>query len=258
MSKIREFQADYLDVFVYDTETNMGKAAAADAAAEILKLQKTKDEINIIFAAAVSQDEFLNALYEYKEIDWGRINAFHMDEYYGLAPEDPRSLSSFLCSHFLDRVQVKNKFFINGVCEDAEEECRRYSKLLEKYPCDLVFLGIGDNGHLAFNDPHVADFNDPKNVKMVEIDEISKQQQVNAKNFADIESVPSQAFTVTIPALLKSRKMICVVPTAYKAQAARDTVCGEISEKCPASILRRYSNATLYLDSESGKLLNEK
>lgn len=145
---------------------------------------------------------------------------------------------------------------MNGLCEDAEEECKRYSKLLEEYPCDLVFLGIGDNGHLAFNDPHVADFNDPKMVKMVAIDDVSKQQQVNAKNFADMDSVPSQAFTITMPALLKSKKMICVVPTEYKAQAARDTVYGEISEKCPASILRNYSNAKLYLDSESGKLLD--
>ncbi|MCI5650459.1 MAG: 6-phosphogluconolactonase [Fusicatenibacter sp.] len=255
MSLIREFQADALSVAIYDTEAAMGQAAAADAAREILRLQETKEEINIIFAAAVSQNELLDALYEYKEIDWGKINAFHMDEYVGVAEGDSRSLSGFLCSHFLDQVSVKNRFFLNGMCEDVEAECDRYGQLLEQYPCDLVFLGIGDNGHLAFNDPHVADFRDSQNVKTVAIDDISKQQQVNAGNFPDMESVPSLAFTVTIPALLRSKKMICVVPTAYKAKAAYDAVRGPVSETCPASVLRGYSNAKLYLDRESAKYL---
>lgn len=257
MSQIRRFMADSLPVTVFSTEAAMGAAAAAEAAAEILRLQGEKEEINIIFAAAVSQNTFLDALYEYKEIDWGRINAFHMDEYYGLPPEDPKSLSYFLCDHFLNRVQVRNRFFLNGACENAEQECLRYAKLLDEYPCDIVFLGIGDNGHLAFNDPHVADFNDSKSVKSVAIDETSKQQQVNAKNFPNVESVPSLAFTITIPALIKGGRLFCMVPTSYKAQAVCDTINGPISEKCPASILRTCSNARLYLDVDSAGLLIE-
>lgn len=255
MSLIKEFKAGAMQVVVYDTEAAMGKAAAADAAEEILRLQKIRDEINIIFAAAVSQNEFLDALSACQEIDWGKINAFHMDEYCGVPAEDGRSLSGFLCSHFLDRVPVKNRFFLNGACEDPEKECERYGELLRQYPCDMVFLGIGDNGHLAFNDPHVADFQDEKAVKTVEIDDISKRQQVNAGNFPNMESVPSLAFTVTIPALLKSRKIICVVPTTYKAKAAFDTVNGSVSEVCPASILRNCANAKLYLDKDSAGLL---
>jgi len=255
MNVLKEFKVDNLPVSIYETEKMMGQAAAADVAAEIIRLQETKEEINIIFAAAVSQNEFLNALYEYKEINWGKINAFHMDEYYGLESSDPRSLASFLCSHFLDRVEVKNRFFLDGGCADPEEECKRYAKLLEEHPCDLIFLGIGDNGHLAFNDPHVADFEDTKAVKTVDIDDVSKQQQVNAGNFPNMESVPSLAFTITIPELMKSKKMFTVVPTSYKAQAAYDAVTGPINETCPASILRRYSNVKLYLDRFSGEKL---
>lgn len=255
MSRINEFVIDSLEVAVFDSESAMGAAAAKEAAAEIFRLQKIKNEINIIFAAAVSQNTFLDALFTYKEIDWGRINAFHMDEYYGIPQDDCRSLSSFLNYHFLNRVTVKNRFFLNGDCENTENECERYSKLLEDYPIDLVFLGIGDNGHLAFNDPHVADFNDPKIVKMVAIDEISKQQQVNAGNFPDVLSVPSLAFTVTIPGLLKGAKLFCIVPTSYKAQAVYDTIYGPISESCPASVLRICPNAKLYLDAASAELL---
>lgn len=255
MSLIREWKADDLKVSVFDMEAEMGKAAARDVAAEILRLQKVKEEINIMFAAAVSQQEFWNALLQDPEIQWERIRAFHMDEYCGLPIGDPHSLSAFLCTRFLDRVPVKHKCFLNGACSDPEEECRRYGKLLEQFPCDLTFLGIGDNGHLAFNDPHVAEFHDTRTVKTVEIDEISKQQQVNAGNFPDKESVPSLAFTVTVPALLKGGKIFCMAPTSYKAQAVHDTLCGPISETCPASILRRCTNANLYLDRESAELL---
>lgn len=255
MSLIREWKAEKLAVSAFDTEAEMGKAAARDVAAEILRLQKSKDEINLMFAAAVSQQEFWDALLQYPEIEWERIRAFHMDEYCGLPEGDPHSLSRFLCSRFLDRVPVKHRCFLDGACKDPEAECRRYGALLEEFPCDLTFLGIGDNGHLAFNDPHVADFHDVKAVKTVDIDEISKQQQVNAGNFPDTESVPSLAFTVTVPALLKGGKLFCMAPTSYKAQAVHDTLCGPVSETCPASILRRCPEARLYLDRSSAELV---
>lgn len=256
MSVLRTFTADKLPVTVYDSEAAMGAAAARDAAAEILRLQQEKQEINIIFAAAISQNEMLNALRTYSDIQWQRINAFHMDEYCGLPAGDSHLLSSFLQSHFLAQVPVKNRFFLNSSCADVQEECRRYEKLLEQYPCDIVFLGIGDNGHLAFNDPHVADFNDPAAVKTVHIDEVSKLQQVHAGNFPDMESVPSMAFTVTIPALLRSRRMFCVAPTADKARAVRDALEGPVDHSCPASILRCCENVALYLDKNSAGLLN--
>lgn len=255
MSLIKTFSADQLTVAVYDSEAEMGKGAAADAAAAIVKLQQEKEEINIIFAAAVSQDEFLNALITYPEIEWNKINAFHMDEYHGLASSHPKSLAYFLCSHALDRMPVKNRFFIDGSNPDYAAECKRYAALLEEYPPDLVFMGIGDNGHLAFNDPHVANFKDTVKVKMVEIDDISKQQQVNAKNFENMDAVPSLAFTVTIPALLDCKQIFCVVPTHYKAEATHNTIYGEISETCPASILRTCPHAKLYLDNESSSRL---
>lgn len=255
MSMLRTFTAGKLSVTVYDSEVSMGRAAAQAAAAEILRLQKEKDEINIIFAAAISQNEMLDALRTYDDIQWGKINAFHMDEYHGLPEGDPHRLSEFLQSHFLAGVPVKNRFFLNSSCVDTEEECRRYSGLLEKYPCDIVFLGIGDNGHLAFNDPHVADFHDSVSVKTVAIDKVSKLQQVHAGNFPNVESVPSIAFTVTIPALLRSRHMFCVVPTVDKAQAVHDALEGPVGERCPASILRYYENAALYLDKNSASLL---
>lgn len=255
MSLLRTFHVEKMPVHVYATEADMGQAAAADVAAAILQLQTEKEEINIIFAAAVSQNEFLNALRTYTSINWQKINAFHMDEYYGLAPNDSHSLQSFLNSHFLSSVPVKQRFFINGIASDPQVECTRYAELLQQHPCDIVFLGIGDNGHLAFNDPHVADFQDSNAVKTVEIDLVSKQQQVNAGNFPDIEHVPSLAFTITIPQLMKSKQKFCIVPTAYKAHATSMALFGALSERCPASILRSVENVSLYLDATSASEL---
>lgn len=255
MQPITTFRAEQLAVAVYPQQLQMGQAAAADAAAAILSLQAQKQEINIIFAAAISQNTFLDALRTYPQIDWTRVNAFHMDEYCGLSHSDPRSLASFLCTHFLDHVPVKNRYFLDGCCPDPAAECQRYGALLAQYPCDLVFLGIGDNGHLAFNDPHAADFRDAAAVKTVAIDSISKQQQVNAGNFPDPQSVPSLAYTVTIPALLRGKQLFCVVPSAAKAAAVSRALTGPVKEDCPASVLRRCANAKLYLDQESAALL---
>lgn len=179
-----------------------------------------------------------------------------MDEYFGLATDDPRSLASLLRSRFFDRIYLKNMFFLDGSTPDYNAECVRYAKLLKEHPCDIVFMGIGDNGHLAFNEPHIADFNDPKVVKMVEIDNISKRQQVNAGNFAHMDEVPSVAFTLTIPTLLNCKQIFCMVPTARKAKAAYNTINEPITETCPASILRTCSNAKLYLDVDSASLLS--
>lgn len=250
------FQQEQLTVKVYPTIQQMGKEAAQDVADRVCKLLKEKEEINMIFAAAPSQDEFLSHFIQDKRVDWSRINAFHMDEYIGISPDAPQSFGNFLRTRIFDRVPFKSVSYLNGCAEDLDEECRRYTALLQQFPVDIVCLGIGENGHIAFNDPDVADFNDPKLVKIVSLDPVCRQQQVNEGCFENLDSVPQQALTLTIPALLKAEWMFCIVPFKNKAHAVRQAIYGEISEKCPASILRKKEKSSLYLDAQSAELLN--
>ena len=253
-NKIRTFPREKLTIKVFPTLSEMGARAARDVSDRICALLAGKAEVNMIFAAAPSQLEFLHRLTEDERIDWSRINAFHMDEYVGISSEAPQSFANFLHRHLFDRVPFKSVHCLDGRA-DAEEECRRYSDLLTRYPVDIVCLGIGENGHIAFNDPPVADFADPYLVKVVELDGVCRQQQVNEKCFERLELVPEKALTLTIPALLRAEWMFCVVPFKSKAQAVERTICGEISERCPASILRKKENSCLYLNSESASLL---
>lgn len=241
-------------VHIYETRNDMGKAAAKHAKNVILNKINSQNEVNIIFAAAPSQDEFLDALLGDKEIDWSRINAFHMDEYVGIDTENPLSLASYLRRKFKDRVVFKSVHFLNGMASDVEQECLRYEELLRKMPVDIVCLGIGDNCHLAFNDPHVASFKDQRFVKTVEIDLISKRQQL-ATGFETIDDIPSVAFTVTIPALMSADYVVCTVPTAQKSEAIFNALTKDISEQYPASVLRTHENVEVFLDAESAKLL---
>jgi glucosamine-6-phosphate deaminase len=255
LSIIREFQKDKLKVKVYNDRASMGSAAAAEAADLILKLLNIKEEINIIFAAAPSQNDFLEALINMKNIDWKRINAFHMDEYIGLEPSAPQGFGNFLKARIFDKVNFKTVNYINGNSDDIQQECDRYSKLLLNNIIDIVFMGIGENGHIAFNDPHVAFFNDNETVKAVELDEKCRNQQVNDGCFASLEDVPTHALTLTIPALTRGKFIFCIVPAKTKAEAVYNTVCGEITEGCPASILRKHDMAVLYADADSARLL---
>lgn len=179
-----------------------------------------------------------------------------MDEYIGIHPEAPQSFGNFLRQRIFDKVPFKTVNYLNGRAESLEEECKRYSELLLRHPVDIVCLGIGENGHIAFNDPDVADFNDPQLVKVVELDPVCRQQQVNEKCFEAFDLVPAKALTLTIPALLKADWMFCIVPFKNKANAVYNTLYGEISEKCPASILRKKENSCLYLDPESAERIN--
>ena len=256
MSLVKEMKVDKLGVKIYSDRASMGAAAAAECAAVIKDLLSKKDEINMIFAAAPSQDEFLAALAADKSIDFTRINAFHMDEYIGIHPEAPQSFGNFLRQRIFDKVPFKTVNYLNGQAENLEEECKRYSELLLRHPVDIVCLGIGENGHIAFNDPDVANFNDSHLVKVVELDPICRQQQVNEKCFEAFDLVPAKALTLTIPALLKADWMFCIVPFKNKANAVYNTLYGEISEKCPASILRKKENSCLYLDPESAERIN--
>ena len=250
------FQQELLTVKIFPSIQQMGKCAATEVADKACELLKEKSEINMIFAAAPSQNEFLSHLIQSKRIDWSRINAFHMDEYIGINPEAPQSFGNFLRQRIFDKVPFKTVNYLNGQAENLEEECKRYSELLLHHPVDIVCLGIGENGHIAFNDPDVANFNDSQLVKIVTLDPICRQQQVNEKCFDTFDLVPAKALTLTIPALLKADWMFCIVPFKNKANAVYNTLYGEISEKCPASILRKKENSCLYLDPESAERIN--
>lgn len=246
--------AGKLPVRIYDTRRNMGEAAAADVAACIRELLAVKQEIYMIFAAAPSQNEFLAALAATPGIEWDRIHALHMDEYVGLPSDAPQGFGNFLRAAIFDKVPFASVDYI-GTESDPEETCRRYAALLQGIQVDIVCMGIGENGHIAFNDPPVADFNDPLTIKKVALDETCRLQQVHDGCFARIEEVPRYAVTLTVPTMFRARYIFCIVPAPTKANAVRATVCGPVSEQCPASILRTHEHAILYTDSDSAALL---
>lgn len=251
---LKTFKKDNLDVKVYDTRENMGKAAAADVAACIRKALAVKNEIYMIFAAAPSQNEFLEALVAEEGIEWGRIHALHMDEYVNLPSDAPQGFGNFLRRAIFDKVPFASVELI-GTDSDTDAACRRYSDILSSVTIDIVCMGIGENGHIAFNDPHVADFNDPLLIKKVDLDEKCRMQQVHDGCFRSIADVPKYALTLTIPPLVGAEHLFCVVPAATKAAAVKATIQGPVTEKCPASILCRHPSAILYTDREGASKL---
>jgi len=256
MSLVKEMKADKLNVKIYADRASMGAAAAAECAAIIRDMLSKKDEINMIFAAAPSQDEFLAALAADKSVDFTKINAFHMDEYIGLDAAAPQGFGNFLRDRLFGVVPFKSVNYLNGNAADPEAEAARYSKLLADNPTDIVCMGIGENGNIAFNDPPVADFNDSKLVKIVELEHMCRNQQVNDGCFATIDEVPTHALSLTVPALMRPAYVFCIVPAPTKAQAVYEGINNtEISEKCPATILRTHDNATLYLEPASAAKL---
>lgn len=248
---IKQGKIDNLEYRVYDSRYNMGYAASKDVAFTIKKLLNEKDEISIIFAAAPSQNELLQFLVADKTIDFRRVNAFHMDEYVGLNSNAPQAFGQFLRDRLFDKVSFKSVNIINGTADNIESECERYAALLGEAKPDIVCMGIGENGHIAFNDPHVAYFNDKKAVKVVSLDEVCRNQQVNDGCFEDISLVPTHAVTLTIPTLVSPEYVFCVVPAATKANAVYTLINGEIGEYCPCTILRKHNNAILYTDKDS-------
>lgn len=238
---------DQLQVRVYADRATMGQAAAAHVATRICQVLASQDSARMVFAAAPSQNEFLAALRQMTDIPWGRITAFHMDEYVGLPEGAPQRFATFLRERILD-LPFADVHYLDGNAPDIAGECARYTALLRAAPLDLVCAGIGENGHMAFNDPHVADFQDPAWVKPVTLDEVCRQQQVNDGAFASIDEVPQQAITLTMPALMSAAHIACVVPGPTKAAAVARTLHGPIDESCPATIMRRHAGAILYLD----------
>lgn len=251
MNCYKSVVTDKLTTYIFKDRDSMGRAAANDGAAFIRQLLQTQDYVNIIFAAAPSQNETLAHLVSSEGIDWTRVRAFHMDEYIGLPKQAPQCFGNFLEAAIFSKLPFKEVHYLSEY-PDAESVCREYTKLLEQYPVDIVFLGIGENAHIAFNDPHVADFNDPCKLKVVGLDQTCRQQQVNDGCFASLDQVPTHAVTLTIPALTAAKRMICTVPAPTKAAAAVKTMYGPICEAVPATIMRRHANASMYLDADSG------
>ena len=252
----KELQKGRLKVKISESRAELGRLAAKEVAEFIIELLGRKDEVNIIFASAPSQNEFLAGLLEYP-IDWSRVNAFHLDEYVGIDPEAPQAFGKFLKDRVFSKVKLKSANYFDAKAEDPEAECRRYASLLKKMPADMIFLGIGENGHLAFNDPHVAFFDDPRDVKVIDLDPACRQQQINDGCFQKLEDVPVYAYTITIPELMYVDKLFAIVPAKTKANAIKGTCDGPITTECPASILRTHRDCTLYIDTDSASLVTQ-
>ena len=254
MQNKKQYTVDKLTVKISDTRAEMGALAAREIHETLLALLEKKEWVNMIFAAAPSQNEVLEALLSYKDIPFERIRAFHMDEYIGLPATAPQRFGNFLYEHIFGRAPFGEVYYIDSSAE-AEAECARYTALLQKYPTDIVVMGIGENGHIAFNDPGVADFADPLTIKLAKLDEVCRMQQVHDGCFATIDEVPTHAFTLTCPTLMRATYKFCIVPAKTKAAAVARTLSGEVSDECPATLLRTVENAVLYLDGDSSSLL---
>ena len=241
---------DRLTVESFATRADMGAAAATDIAIALRERLSTQSNVRMVFAAAPSQAEMLGALASTPGIDWSRVTAFHMDEYIGLDPASPARFANWLDAHVFTRLSFAAVHRMTPE-PDADAEVARYAALMNEAPIDFVCLGIGVNGHIAFNDPPVADFNDPVDVKIVELDDICRQQQVDDDCFPDLGSVPHHAITLTVPRLMRADRLFCVVPGAIKRGAVSKTLHAPLSTECPASILRTHAACTLYIDEDS-------
>jgi len=254
MGSIKKVSVDRLLFIVHDTRKLLGVDAAHEVALKIEELLRDKAEINMVFASAPSQNEFLEALLS-ERVEWGRINAFHLDEYIGLDRNAPQGFGNFIRDRLFSKVSCKSVNYMNGNAPDIDAECERYTKLLQAHPTDIVCLGIGENGHLAFNDPSVADFNDEKWVKEVVLDEKCRLQQVHDGCFASLAQVPKTALSMTIPAIFAGRYIFGMIPGSTKAEAVRHTAIDRIGTQCPATVLRTHENAVLFLDRDSAGAL---
>jgi len=254
---IKSLRVDRLHVLIYATREQMGQAAAAAVADELRRLIAEDGRAVGIFASAPSQNEFLAALVESPGIDWQRVIGFHLDEYLGMNDQAPQSFRRFLVDRLVDKVPLGKFFGLPGELTDPLRECARYTDLLESNPPGFAVLGIGENGHLAFIDPPFCDFNDPLPVKMVELDEVCRAQQVHDGAFRSLEEVPHRALSLTIPTIMKCPRLFAIVPGPPKQQAVLKTIEGAIETACPASILRRHGDAHLFLDRHSAALLSQ-
>jgi glucosamine-6-phosphate deaminase len=251
---MEEIRKEKLNVKIFANKDEMGKAAAISVAQKLNAAIAEKDFANLILATGASQFQFLEHLQQ-QAIDWKKITVFHLDEYKGMPVTHPASFRKYLKERILDKVQPKEVHYLNGDAVNAEAEVLRYENLLKEHPIDMACIGIGENGHIAFNDPPVADFNDPKLVKVVELDEACRKQQLGEGWFPTFDDVPTHALSLTIPAIMGCKAISCVVPDERKSEAVFNTLNAEISTACPATILRTHLDCILYLDEGSASKL---
>jgi glucosamine-6-phosphate deaminase len=247
---IHQDSIEQLKVKVFADRSSLGTCAGEAVAAKMKELLENKPRIRMIFAAAPSQNETLETLVRAEGIDWSRVTAFHMDEYIGLSGDAPQRFSHFLSEHLFNKVNPGEVHLID-CASSIEAECDRYGRLISEAPIDIVCLGIGENGHIAFNDPPVADFADSAVIKAVELDDACRHQQVNDGCFPTFQDVPTHALTLTIPTLMSGSHLFCVVPGPTKHAAVQHTLNDAISTQCPATILRKHADCTLYVDTDS-------
>jgi glucosamine-6-phosphate deaminase len=243
-----------MNVAIFDSRLQLAEAAADEAASIIRQAIAERGQAYLIAATGASQFEFLEALVRQPNIDWGHTTFFHLDEYVGLPEGHRASFRRYLQERIVDRVQPEAFHFLNGDAPDPAAECRRVGELISRKTIDAAFVGIGENGHLAFNDPP-ADFETEEPYLIVELDEACRRQQVGEGWFHSINEVPRQAISMSVQQILKARNVLCVVPDRRKAEAVRDCIELEVSPMHPASILRRHARTTIYLDTESAALL---
>jgi glucosamine-6-phosphate deaminase len=244
------FRKDKLEVRIYKSEEEAGNQAADFVAGELNAAIEKRGSANLILATGTSQFSFIKAL-QSKTLDWGKISVFHLDEYTGIPESHPASFRHYLRERILDSVRPAEVYLIHGDAENLDAETRRYEKLLMNHPTDVACIGIGENGHIAFNDPPVADFNDSRLVKTVALDKACRMQQLGEGWFPSLEDVPMEAITLTIPAIMNSGTISCVVPHKRKSTAVYNTLNGPVSTSCPASILRNHPRIMLFLDPDS-------
>jgi len=254
---LRTFSVDSLPVRVFRTTHDLALDAAREAREVLRAAIAARGAAAAILASGNSQLQFLEELVSGRgpDVDWSRVTLLHMDEYLGMSSEHPASIRRYLRERVEAKVHPRKFHWVVGDALEPLAECVRYTGLLKAQPIDLCCLGIGENGHVAFNDPPVADFNDPRLVKIVKLDLAAKQQQVGEGYFPSVEAMPQYALTLTIPALCAVHKMLAIVPEKRKAQAVRNTLRGPISTKCPASYLRKQAHCILFLDADSASSL---
>jgi glucosamine-6-phosphate deaminase len=242
-----------VQIKVLDTKKLLGNAAAAVAADAIRKAIREKGRVRIIVATGASQFEFLDALTATRDIDWSKVEVFHLDEYVGLPANHPASFRKYLMERLIHKTGITHYHFLDPD-SDPQKTADSVGKEIAAGPIDVAFVGIGENGHLAFNDPP-ADFKTSKPYLLVELDEECRQQQVNEGWFADISEVPQKAISMSVRQMMSAEEIICVVPDGRKAQAVRTCIEGPVSPNAPASILQTHPNATIFLDQDSAALL---
>ena len=253
---VRHLQIDSLRVEIHPTREAAGAAAAQAAAEALRKLADARDSIAVVFATGASQFSTLQALTAIEGLPWDRVRAFHLDEYIGISADHPASFRRYLRERLTSNARMNEFFEIDGSAASPEQSASEYALKLRAANPQLCLLGIGENGHLAFNDPPVADFDDPLDAKVVELDELCRRQQLAEGWFASLDEVPRNAITLTIPALMRIPRLIASVPGPRKATIVRRVLTEPISTACPATILRTHPDATMYLDAESASELD--